>query len=107
MPYIVSTAIYPSERENEAREVFLEMMKTNPPRMDLSEVIIPMASQRSLEGIKIMAVSKVKPGKLEEALAYVSKRVHPYSKIPEFEYSIQIWSTLEEAFAVAGVPMPG
>lgn len=106
MSYIIANAIYPSDKQNAVKEIYLSQVKNNPPNYENIDTIIPLAVNRTHDGINTMIVTKAKPGRLEEALADVRKRVFGYNEIPGYECKIEVWATMEEAFAVAGIPMP-
>lgn len=107
MSYIVSNIVYPSDKQNAVVETYMEIQKKYPHPEDLMEETIPLAVSQSHDGMRVMVINKVKPGKLEEALANVGKRSFAFNHIPGYESTIEVWKTLEEAFAIAGIPMPG
>ena len=51
-----------------------------------------------------MSIWEVKEGKLEVALTRLGNYYYESINIEGYEYSLDIWSTLPEATAVAGLP---
>ena len=106
MPYIFVTTWYPSHKVTEVVKVYLEMLKKYPEDESLVETIIPAAVNTGCEGIKSLAVTKVKEGKLEEALTRTGTQMAIFHGVEGFEYSTEVWSTIEEAMAMIGKSMP-
>ena len=106
MPYIFVTTWYPSHKVTEVVKVYLEMLKKFPEDESLGEAIIPAAVNTGCEGVKSLAVNKVKEGKLEESLTRTGTQMAMFQNVEGFEYSVEIWSTVEEAMAMIGKSMP-
>lgn len=106
MPYIFVYAWYPSHKVPEVVKVYLEMLKKYPADESLGETIMPSAVNTGCEGIKSLAVNKVKEGKLEEALTRTGTQMTMFQSVEGFEYSIEVWSTVEEAMGMIGKSMP-
>ncbi|MFX0135117.1 MAG: hypothetical protein ACFFDN_15855 [Candidatus Hodarchaeota archaeon] len=106
MPYIFVYVWYPSHKVEEAVKVYLEMLKKFPEDESLGELIIPASVNTGCEGIKSLSVTKVKEGKLEDALTRASNQMAMFMSVEGFEYSIEVWSTIEEAMAVIGKSLP-
>jgi hypothetical protein len=101
-PYIIITSWFPAHKIPEVTKVYFEMMKKYPFDEELAEWLVPAAVTTGKYGIKVMDVFKVKPGKLEEALAHLAMRAAMYHSIEGYAYSIRVWETIEEAFAAIG-----
>ncbi len=106
MPYIFVYTWYPSHKVEEVVKVYLEMLKKFPEDESLGELIIPAAVNTGCEGLKSLAVTKVKEGKLEDALTRVGTQMVMFQSVEGFEYSIEVWSTVEEAMTAIGKSMP-
>jgi len=106
MPYIFVFTWYPSHKVEEAVKIYLEMLKKFPEDESLGELIIPTAVNTGCEGIKGLAVSKVKEGKLEDALTRTGAQMAMFLSVEGFEYSIEVWSTVEEAMTTIGKSIP-
>ncbi|NVL91372.1 MAG: hypothetical protein HWN69_10390 [Desulfobacterales bacterium] len=106
MPYIFVTTWYPSHKVTEAVKVYLQMLSKYPPDKSLGEDLIPAAVNSNKEGVISVSVSEVKEGKLEEALTRVGTQMTMFQSIEGFEYSIELWSTVEEAMTAIGQKMP-
>ena len=106
MPYIVTTAKYPSNKAAEVVERFFEMLREYPQNENLGDQVVQSAATATNEGIKSLSVMEVKDGKLEEALARSAKMMAMFNEIVGFEYSLDVWQTVEEALASIGASMP-
>jgi hypothetical protein len=60
----------------------------------------------STNGVEVKSIWEIKPGKLEEALAYFRKYFYEFIHIENCEYSIDLWYTFEEAAGIAGFKIP-
>ncbi len=106
MTYIFVYTWYPSHKTEEVVKVYLEMLNKFPVDESLVEEIVPAAVKTGSEGIKTLGISKVKEGKLEEALTRARTQMAMFQSIEGFEYSIEVWATVEEAMTVIGKRMP-
>ena len=64
------------------------------------------AIKTTKKGIKGLSVMEVKEGKLEAALARTAENLAMFRNIVGYEYSIDVWFTIEEALATVGASMP-
>ncbi|MFX1373300.1 MAG: hypothetical protein ACFFCE_15715 [Promethearchaeota archaeon] len=106
MTYIFVYSWYPSHKTEEVVKVYLEMLKKFPVDESLVEEIIPSAVKTGCEGIKTLGVNKVMEGKLEDALTRARTQMAMFLSIEGFEYSIEVWATVEEGLAVIGKSLP-
>ena len=107
MPYIVVRTCWPSAKIPEIIKIAIEVAKKYPPDDSLGEDIVPNAVKATTDGIKTISVTEVKEGKLEEAIKRTNNSVVMYAPIEGFEASIEVWSTLPEAYATLGKVPPG
>ena len=76
MPYIITTALYPSDKAPEVAKRYLEAMQKYPIDDSLEGPVVPAAVKGTQQGIKVMIISEAREGKLEEAYALsVSRNV--------------------------------
>lgn len=108
MPYIVMTAKYPSHLAQEVTQKAMEANKKNlfPDDSEIQEVRVQSAGKLTEEGIKLMTVTLVKEGKLEEAIANIVKELGYFSQIAGFESTMEIWATREEGVQWFGIQLP-
>jgi len=106
MPYIVTASKWPSDKTNEAVEVFAEMTKKYPPDESLGTMLVQSAVKSTKKGIKSLTVMEVKEGKLEAAVARSAEMMQMFHKVVGYESSIDVWLTVEEALAAMGASMP-
>jgi hypothetical protein len=65
--------------------------------------LLPPAVRATKQGLEAFSVSKVKAGKLEEAMTLARNRMSMFIDIVGVEYSINVYWTLEEGFANLGM----
>jgi len=106
MPYLVSTTCWPSDKTDEMVKKAIEVAQKYPPDLSLGEPIVPNAIKASPEGIRSMGITEVKEGKLEAAIKRAMDTAVMYHSIQGFEYSIDVWLTLAEAYAAIGKTPP-
>ncbi|MHA2182487.1 MAG: hypothetical protein ACXAAH_13790 [Promethearchaeota archaeon] len=106
MPYLVVFTCWPSDKIPEMVKKAIEVAQKFPPDDSLGEQVVPNAINGKLDGMKSLAVTLVKEGKLEETIARAGQIVNIYATIPGFEYSIEVWSTPLEAYAAIGQTPP-
>jgi len=106
VPYIFVRTWYPSHKVPEAVKEYLEMLKKYPADESLAEEIIPTAVNTGCEGVISLSVNKVEEDKLGAALKRTGNQMAMFLGVEGFEYSIEIWSTVEEAMAMIGKSMP-
>ena len=108
MPHIVIFAKFPSHLTTTVVEKMLEANKKNlfPDDESIQETVVQSAGTFSEDGIRVLSVTLVKEGKLEEALNSVRKEQAYYSEIEGFESSIEVWSTLQEGLQAFGMKLP-
>ena len=106
MPYIISTTCWPSDKTPEVVKKAIEVVKKFPEDKSLGEQVVPNAVTPTTDGIKTISIFEVKKGKLEEALTRSQKISAMYQTIAGFEYAIEVWLTLIEAYAAIGQTPP-
>ncbi len=100
MVYIVVKSWYPSHKAEEVEERYMEMLQKYPPDTSLAEQVVPLAGRATKEGIEVMAISLVKEGKFDEALARIGGAISMFANIEGYEYSVTVWVTFQEAQAM-------
>jgi len=68
------------------------------------QLCVPVSTQE--DGIILMAVYDVKPGKLEQAYNFYFRFFYEFNNIAGFEYTVKVWSTFDEAIGIAGIEVP-
>jgi len=106
MPYILVKSWYPAHKIPEAVKIYVEMLKKYPADDSLGEQIVPNAVKSTELGITSIGITKVKEGKLEEALTRSQNSLVMFHGLEGFRYKIEVWATIEEAMAYIGRSMP-
>lgn len=94
--YIIATTWFPADKTAEVMKVYQEMSKKFPPDDSLSTDIIPIASKMTKKGTKNMRISKVKRGKLYEALARTNYALAMFNDIKELKYTVELYYSEKE-----------
>ncbi|MFW9929166.1 MAG: hypothetical protein ACFFD1_07230 [Candidatus Thorarchaeota archaeon] len=105
MPYIISTIKYPSHMQNEVIKKYLQISPKYMLAEDIAEQLCAPVTTTG-DGVIVKSIHNVKPGKLEQALAYLRKYFYEFVNIENCEYSVDVWYTFEEAAGIAGFEIP-
>jgi len=97
MPYLFTTSLYPGDKATEVAKRYLEAITKYPPDDSLGTQIVPAAVTTTLQGIKVIGITEIKEGKLEDAIRRTAKMMAMFFSIQGFEYTIERYATLEEA----------
>ena len=106
MPYLVTTSLYPSEKGPEVGARYLEALGKYPPDENLGTEVVPAAVKSTHEGIKVLSISEVKEGKLDEAYNRAVNMMVMFQSIPGFAYTVEVHLKVDEAMAAIGMDMP-
>ena len=105
MVLILLTTWCPLGKAEEAGKAYLEVRKT-PLDRNLAKRVVPIGLKLTEDGIRNIAIYEPKPGKLEEALAELTKRVLPFGEIEGYKIEIETLLTGTEAMPLVGLKMP-
>ena len=105
MPYLVNKMTYPTHKIDEVVKTTLEMIEKNPPDESLIETLA-MCSRRTDKGIEFIGIFNIKEGKFEKAFEDTNNNNAMYFHIEGVETQTEIWSTMEESFAMVGQKKP-
>jgi len=108
MPYLITFTKWPSDKSMEVVKKAIESNKKFPEDDSLGEDLLPgNAIKSTKEGVKTITVLNVSKGKLEEALSRAIAVGNFFAmSIEGFEYTIEVWSTVEEAYSSIGQKPP-
>ena len=108
MPYLISFTKWPSDKTVEVIKRAVESNKKFPTNESLGEDLIPgNAIKATKEGSKTITVLKVSKGKLEEAYFNAQEVGNFFAMAIEgFEYTIEVWATVDEAYSSIGQKPP-
>jgi hypothetical protein len=105
MPYLVNQMTFPTHKTDEVTNTTMEMMKKYPLDENLME-ILAMCETRTENGIKFIGIGNPKEGKLAKAIELTNKQMAMYYDIEGVETKTEIWSTIDESFAIIGEKKP-
>ena len=105
--YLMMTSVYPSDKDKELVEKYIEILGKYPPDDNLYTEVVPLAVKRTEKGVKTINVVEVKPGKLEETLIRYTTAMVICNDIEGFEYTIDAYLTAGEAMSTIGMSVPG
>jgi len=108
MPYLITFTKWPSDKTVDVVKKVIESNKKFPPDESLGVSLIPgNAIKSTSEGAKTISVLNVSKGKLEEAYFRMQSIGNLFAmSIEGFEYTIEVWSTVEEAYSSIGQKPP-
>lgn len=108
MPYLSLIMKWPSDKTGEFIKKVVEANKRFAPDESLGETLIPGGAIKGTgEGSKILFISSVSKGKLDESYNRTQAAGNFYAMAIEgLEYEIEVWATNEEAWASIGQKPP-
>ncbi|MHA2289942.1 MAG: hypothetical protein ACXABG_14250 [Promethearchaeota archaeon] len=108
MPYLISFAKWPSDKTAEVMKKAIEAIKKFPEDESLGEGLVSgNAIKASEDGVKSISVLSVSKGKLEEAYSRGQAVGNFYAlSIEGFEYDMEVWANIEEAYGSIGQKPP-
>jgi hypothetical protein len=106
MPYLITTSLYPSDKGPQVAEKYLEALKKYPPDENLGTDVVPAAVKATHQGIRVIGITEVKEGKLQEALNLTVNMMVMFQSIEGFEYTIDTYLKVEEALHLIGMSLP-
>jgi len=105
MPIIVGTMRYPSHQQLEVAKKWIKIRDKYPDDETMAvQLCAPITTDEN--GIVVMGIYEVKEGQLEKAFTTLSSMYFEYIDIEGFEYTVRVWSTFDEALAIAGIEAP-
>jgi len=108
MPHIVIFMKYPTRIVKKVAQKSLEALQKNlfPDDESIQETLVLSAWKATEDGIRKLSVTRVKEGKVEEALKAVYKEMIYFSEIEGYEISVEVWGTWQEGFEALGMEIP-
>jgi hypothetical protein len=106
MGYLIVKSRWPSESTPDVVKMAIESTMKYPPDESLGEPVVPNAVNADYDGYKTIGITLVKEGKLEALWDRTVKAMAMYAPVHGFEYKIEVWATLEEAYAAIGQTPP-
>jgi hypothetical protein len=101
--YIITNSLYPNDKAKDVANMYLKMMTKYPDDNSLGNRVVPVAVRTTLEGIKVMTITEIKKGKLEDAMSFITNRLAMFMDIPGYRYAIKTYMNLEEALKTIGM----
>ncbi|MFX0155543.1 MAG: hypothetical protein ACFE9Q_13560 [Candidatus Hodarchaeota archaeon] len=105
MPIIIVTAWYPYKRRMEVGKKVIEAVKKFPPD-DSRAKALGTAVMRDKHGIKVITMSEVMQGKLQEALDRTNQIIGFYMEVDGFNFRTDIAATATEAMQSINMKLP-
>ena len=100
MPYIIISSWYPSHKNVEVTNKYIEVIKKYPPSNLPGKLIVPVAVTTTKKGLKSMRIREIKTDdgqSLSDALKILGEMMTEFLNIEGCEYTIRIWETISEA----------
>ncbi|GAH00870.1 unnamed protein product [marine sediment metagenome] len=105
MPIIIVTAWYPYKRRMEVGKKAIEAVNKFPPDESTAKAL-GTAVLRDKHGIKVITMSEVMQGKLQEALDRANQTIDFYMEVDGFNFRIDIAATGIEAMESINMKLP-
>jgi len=99
---------YPTRIVKKVVQKALEALQKNlfPDDESIQETLVLSAWKSTEDGMRALSVTRVKEGKVEEALKAVYKEMIYFSEIEGYEISVEVWGTWQEGFEALGMELP-
>ena len=98
MPYVIVRSKYPPHKRNEVLKINREVFKKYPVESYPAKLIIPLAFRPTRNGVDSIVVWEVKDEeKLTEILHRVANAMRNYLDIEGFDYSMDVYASLNDA----------
>jgi len=105
MVIIMMTAWYPQGKATEVAKKYLEVVQKIPYK-SFEKLLVPVGTKGVKDGIKVISITEVEKGKLEEAYNLAVRRMVEFFGIEGFRHELEIFLTGEEAMPLIGLKMP-
>jgi hypothetical protein len=106
MVLLVTEGWWPAGKSEEVGKLYLEIMKKYPRDKTITKSIVPGAFWAVKEGMHVITVTSIKPGKFKEAMDITTKRLLMMASIEGYRYQINIAYDLVEAMPLVGLKAP-
>ena len=106
MVYIIVTGWFPVQKGIEVAKKYVEERKKNPLDRSLGKVILDSALRVVKGKVKAISISKVKEGKLDEALIRTQNDMVAYHELEGYKYTIEVLFDVVEALEMVGIKAP-
>ena len=105
MPIIMTTVWYPMTQRMETAKIAIEAAKKFPPDETIAKNLAT-GFMRDKHGVKVVIMSEVMEGKLQEALDLVNESVALYNDIEGFNIKTDLMATTLEAWQTINMKPP-
>jgi hypothetical protein len=106
MVLIVIESWYPAKIAALAGQKYIEVTQKYPPDESLGEVALDPILRVTKDGIHAIYAWKCKDDKVKDSLMMLSKAMFMYADLEGYQYSIETYVDLTEAYAIIGAKGP-
>jgi len=106
MVLIVVESWYPAKIGSLVGQKYIEATKKYPPDESLGEITLDPIVTQTKDGIHAIYAWKCKDDKVKDSLMMVSKAMFMYAELDGYQYSIDIYADLTEAYTIIGAKAP-
>jgi hypothetical protein len=103
---IVIESWYPAKISPLVGQRYIEVTQKYPPDKSLGEVALDPIVRPTKEGIHSIYAWKCKDDKVKDSLMTLSKVMLMYAELEGYQYSIETYADLTEAYAIIGAKAP-
>lgn len=106
MPIVFAETQYPVSKNNEVLAAWFRALEKYPRPEGALTTLVDTAVRGEKNGLRVLSVHLISPGKYEEAMTYLMKFITEFFNVEGFSYEFKTWSTIEEAMAAIGQQTP-
>ena len=106
MVLIVVESWYPAKIASLVGQKYIEATKKYPPDESLGEIALDPIVRPTKDGIHTIYAWKCKDDKVKDSLMTLSKAMFMYAGLDGYQYSIETYADLTEAYAIIGAKAP-
>jgi hypothetical protein len=106
MVFVVIEAWYPPKVAQLVAKKYIEVMQKYPPDESLGEMVLSPILAATKEGVHVIMAWQCKEGKIKDNLMTLSKAQLMYADIEGYQWSIDTYVDVFEAYSIIGMKAP-
>jgi hypothetical protein len=106
MVFIVIQAWYPAKVVRLVAQKYLEVMQKYPPDESLGEMVLAPVQTATKDGIHVIIGWECKDGKIKDSLMMLGKAQLMYADIEGYQWSMDTYVDVIEAYSMIGMKGP-
>jgi len=106
MVFIVIEAWYPAKIARLVAQKYLEVTQKYPPDRSLGEMVFGPIQRVTKDGIHVISGWECKDGKIKDSLMALGKAMLMYAEIEGYQFSMDAYVDVIEAYSMIGMKGP-